>query len=132
MITTNTRSVSSAFPPSGCGEQEKTLTQASAPSLFKSRLHQMTQTTPTCLWNDSASNEELTSSITHGAVGATCNPVIVVGILKKEMALWRARIQALIQEMPMATEDQIAWKLVEEISAKGAALLEPIFDAHKG
>ncbi len=108
------------------------MTQASAPPLFKSRLHEMTQTTPTCLWNDSASIEELTSSITHGAVGATCNPVIVVGILKKEMALWRARIQALIQEMPMATEDQIGWKLVEEISVKGAALLEPIFDVHKG
>ena len=44
--------------------------------LFKSPLHQMTQTTPTCLWNDSASIDELTYSIEHGAVGATCNPVI--------------------------------------------------------
>ena len=58
--------------------------------------------------------------------------MIVLGVLKKEMRLWRDRIQALIQEMPEATEDQIVWKLVEEISAKGAALLEPIFDAHKG
>ena len=92
----------------------------------------MTQTTPTCLWNDSASIEELTYSIEHGAVGATCNPVIVLGVLKKEMPLWRGRIQALIQEMPAATEHEIAWKLVEEISARGAALLEPIFDAHRG
>ena len=52
---------------------------------YKSPLHKMTQTTPTCLWNDSASIEELTYSIEHGAVGATCNPVIVVGVLKKEM-----------------------------------------------
>jgi transaldolase len=92
----------------------------------------MTQTTPTCLWNDSASIEELTYSMEHGAVGATCNPVIVLGVLKKEMRLWRERIQALVREMPDATEDQIGWKLVEEISIKGAALLKPIFDAQKG
>ncbi|MGA7126522.1 MAG: hypothetical protein WBZ19_09475, partial [Chthoniobacterales bacterium] len=42
---------------------------------YKSPLYQMTQTTPTCLWNDSASIEELAYSIEHGAVGATCNPV---------------------------------------------------------
>jgi transaldolase len=92
----------------------------------------MTQTTPTCLWNDSASIEELTYAIENGAVGATCNPVIVLGVLKKEMAAWRPRIQALIEEMPTATEDQIGWKLVEEVSAKGAALLKPIFDAQGG
>jgi transaldolase len=92
----------------------------------------MTQTTPTCLWNDSASLEELTYSVAHGAVGATCNPVIVLGVLKQEMNLWRPRIQALIEEMPTATEDQIGWKLVREISTRGAKFLEPIFDTHKG
>ena len=39
---------------------------------FKSPLHEMTQTTPTCLWNDFAAFEELTYSLEHGAVGATC------------------------------------------------------------
>jgi transaldolase len=92
----------------------------------------MTQTTPTCLWNDSASLEELTYALEHGAVGATCNPVIVLGVLKKEMPLWRPRIQSLIEEMPTATEDQIGWKLVEEISATRAELLKPIFDAQHG
>src|SRR5579862_6384281 len=99
---------------------------------YKSPLYQMTQTTPTCLWNDSASIEELTYSIEHGAVGATCNPVIVLGVLKKEMPLWRDRIKALIEEMPVATEDQIGWKLVEEVSIKAASLLEPIFAAQRG
>ena len=47
---------------------------------FKSPLFQMTQTTPTCLWNDSAAIEELTYSIEHGAVGATCNPSIAVAV----------------------------------------------------
>ena len=53
----------------------------------------MTQTTPTCLWNDSASVDELKYSIEHGAVGATCNPVIVLGVLKKELPAWKTRIR---------------------------------------
>jgi transaldolase len=92
----------------------------------------MTQTTPTCLWNDSAAISELTYSIEHGAVGATCNPMIVLEVLSKEMHLWKDRIRGLIREMPTASEAQIGWKLVEEISAKGAALLKPIFDRDKG
>jgi transaldolase len=92
----------------------------------------MTKTTPTCLWNDSAALDELAYSIEHGAVGATCNPVIALSILKKQMPLWRSRIEELIREMPAATEDQIGWKVIEEISVKGAALLKPIFDAQGG
>jgi transaldolase len=99
---------------------------------YKSPLHEMTQTTPTCLWNDSAALEELKYSISHGAVGATCNPVIVLDVLKQEMPFWKDRILELIREMPHATEDQIAWALVEAISATRAALLKHIFDAQKG
>ena len=108
--------------------QIQTATSAS----YRSPLHEMTQTTATCLWNDSASIQELTYSIEHGAVGATCNPVIVLGVLKKEMAQWKDRIQSLIREWPKATEDEIAWQLVREISVKSAALLKPIFDAQQG
>ena len=99
---------------------------------YISPLHKMSRTTPTCLWNDSASIEELTYSIEHGAVGATCNPVIVLSVLAKEMPLWEGRIAQLIETMPCATEDDVAWRLVEEISAKGAALLMPIFEQHGG
>jgi transaldolase len=99
---------------------------------YKSPLHEMTQSMPTCLWNDSASIQELTYSIEHGATGATCNPVIVVGVLQKEMALWRERILALIKERLTATEDEIAWELVREVSVKAAALLRPIFEAQRG
>src|SRR5260370_20961557 len=99
---------------------------------YKSPLHEMTQSTPTCLWNDSASIQELTYSIEQGATGATCNPVIVLGVLQKEMSQWKERIQALIQERPTATEDELAWQLVREISVKSAALLRPIFDAQRG
>src|SRR3984893_9113200 len=99
---------------------------------YKSLLHQMTQTTPTCLWNDSASIDELTRSIADGAVGATCNPVIAVTVLKQEMATWRPRVESLLREMPTATEDQIAWKLVEELSVRAATLGEPILEEQGG
>src|ERR1700730_10706986 len=107
------------------------MTETTATS-YKSPLHKMTQTTSTTLWNDSASLEELSYSIDHGACGATCNPVIVVGVLKKEMARWVPRIRQLIEEMPRATEDQLGWQVVREISAESAAILKPIFDAHQG
>jgi transaldolase len=105
--------------------------QATASS-YKSPLHEMTQTTPTCLWNDSASLQELSYSIAHGAVGATCNPVIVLSVLKKEISTWKDRIRDLIQEHPTATEDEIAWQLVREISVQAASLLKPIFDEQRG
>jgi len=101
-------------------------------SAHRSPLHEMSQTTPTCLWNDSASVEELTYSMEHGAVGATCNPVIVLGVLKKEINAWKPRIQQLIHEMPAATEDEIAWQIVREISVKAARLLEPRFREQRG
>ena len=102
------------------------------PVAYKSPLHEMTQTTPTCLWNDSATLSELTYSIEHGAVGATCNPVIVLDALKKEAHLWNDRIRALAVEMPTATEEEIGWRLVEEISAKRSELLRPAFEQHQG
>jgi transaldolase len=108
------------------------MTQTIAPATYKSPLHEMTQTTPTCLWNDSASIEELTYSIEHGAVGATCNPVIVLGVLKKEMSHWKDRIRSLIDQRSTATEDQISWQLVREVSVKAAGLLRPVFEAHRG
>ena len=77
---------------------------------YKSPLHRMTQSTPTCLWNDSASMRELAYSIEHGAVGATCNPVIVLEVLKREIDDWKGLIRSLINERSNATEDEIAWQ----------------------
>jgi transaldolase len=99
---------------------------------YKSPLHKMTETTSTCLWNDSASVQELKYSIEHGAVGATCNPVIVLGVIKKELQVWKARISALAKEFPQATEDQIAWQLVRDVSIQAAKVLEPVFREHQG
>jgi transaldolase len=92
----------------------------------------MTQTTPTCLWNDSASHEELKYALEHGAVGATCNPVIALTVLRAEMSRWKPRITELVAEMATATEDQVGWRVIEEMSAGAARLLEPVFHAHGG
>lgn len=99
---------------------------------FKSPLHQTVTTTPTDYWNDSCSVEELTYAIENGAVGATTNPTIVLGVLKKEMHLWRERIGQIIRGNPAWTEEQIAWKLIEEMAVKGTELLAPVFEREKG
>src|SRR5947208_10608289 len=99
---------------------------------YKSPLHEMTQTTPTVLWNDSADIDELRYAIENGAVGATCNPVIALGILKKEIGIWKPRIQDLLRGQPGATEDQIGWELIEQLSVRAARLLEPAFAEHRG
>ena len=108
------------------------MTSAETIVTYRSPLHKMTQTTPTCLWNDSAAIDELTYAIEHGAVGATCNPVIAMAVLAGDTATWRPRTEALLRELPTATEDTIAWKLVEELSIRSAQLLEPIFETHGG
>jgi transaldolase len=99
---------------------------------YISKLHEISQTTPTVLWNDSCSIAELTGSISHGALGATCNPVIVSNVLSQEWELWKDRIPVIISENPTATEDDVAWKLIEEMSVKAAALLMPVFEREKG
>jgi transaldolase len=99
---------------------------------WKSPLHQMTQTTPTCLWNDSADLDELRYSIEHGAVGATCNPVIAHTVLQAHLRDWRPRIAALARELVDATEDEIAWTAVERLSIDAARLLVPAFERHHG
>lgn len=100
--------------------------------VYISKLHEISQTTQTVLWNDSCSIKELTSSISHGALGATCNPVIVSNVLIQEWDLWKDRIPEIISENPAATEDDIAWKLIEEMSVKAAAIMMPIFEKEKG
>src|SRR5271155_4660401 len=99
---------------------------------YRSPLHEMTQSTPTCLWNDSSSISELDYSMQHGAVGATCNPVIVVSGFKKEIAVWKERLLILIEEYPTATEDELAWHVVRQMSVKSAALLLPVFERQGG
>ena len=91
-----------------------------------------TAATATDYWNDSCSLDELSYAIDHGAVGATTNPTIVGEVLRKEMHLWRERIEEIILANPSWTEDQIAWQLIEEMAVRAAALLRPVFEREGG
>lgn len=95
-------------------------------------LYQTASTTATDYWNDSCSVEELTYAIERGAVGATTNPTIVGAVLKKEMHLWRERIAEIVAQNPAWTEDEITWRLIEEMATHGAALLLPVFEREGG
>lgn len=97
-------------------------------SVYKSPLHQMALTTPTDFWNDSCSVQELTEAIDNGAVGATTNPTIVYYVLKKEMHLWKDRLNQIIRENPTWSEVEITWKIYEELAVNGARLLYPVFE----
>lgn len=97
-----------------------------------SPLSEMTRTTPTCLWNDSADPGELAQSLTFGAVGATCNPVIALTVIKGDRARWLPRIAALAKSRPTASEDELGWMIVAELSVAAAGLLEPVFAGHRG
>ena len=83
-------------------------------------------------WNDSCSIQELNYAIANGAVGATSNPTIVLAVLKKELPAWRERINQIIESNPAWSEVEIAWKLIEEMGTKAAALLLPVFEREKG
>ena len=92
----------------------------------------MTQTTPTALWNDSSTLSELTTAIGWGAVGATCNPVIALAAIRSDLSRWQGRIAQIADERPTATESQIGWQVVEEVSIEAAKYLESAFDEHDG
>ncbi len=64
---------------------------------------------PTDYWNDSCPVEELAYAVARGAVGATTNPTIVLGVLKKEMHLWRERIRKMIAEYSSWSEMEEMW-----------------------
>ncbi|SDQ21910.1 transaldolase family protein [Quadrisphaera sp. DSM 44207] len=90
------------------------------------------ETTPTSLWNDSADLDELTQAISWGAVGATCNPVIALTVIKNHLDRWVPRIRELAEEHPTAGESELGWRVVEELSVEAAELLEPAFAEHGG
>ena len=99
---------------------------------YKSPLEEMTATTPTCLWNDSASTKELAYALANGAVGATCNPVIALSVVRQEIDRWAPRLAGLVEEHPTETEDEVGWRLVEEVSSEAARMLVPAFEQSKG
>ena len=93
-----------------------------------SPLLRMVQETPTQYWNDSCAVEELAYAVERGATGATSNPSIVLEVLKKDRAHWVPRVHALAAGNPTWTEVELTWAIIEEMAARGAAVLQPVFD----
>lgn len=96
-------------------------------TLTASPLQRMVSDYPTDYWNDSCAVEELRYAIANGATGATSNPTIAGEVLRKEWAFWHPRVLAIRAEQPTWTEFQIAWRLYEEMAARGATELYPVF-----
>src|SRR3954452_2838007 len=98
----------------------------------ESPLGQMVERTPTDYWNDSCAMAELEYALARGATGATSNPVIVGDVMEKERDRWVPRIRQLAAVNPAWSEVELTWALIEEMGQGGAALLQPVFDAHGG
>ncbi|MDN4640808.1 transaldolase family protein [Agreia sp. PsM10] len=88
--------------------------------------------TKTSLWNDSADIHELTQSISFGAVGATCNPVIALTTIQKNLDVWAPRIARLAVEHPTSGESELGWLAIEAMSIEAAELLLPAFHSSGG
>ncbi|HET9315741.1 MAG TPA: transaldolase family protein [Vicinamibacteria bacterium] len=78
-------------------------------------------------WNDSCAPNELAEAVERGAVGATSNPVIVFTAVKQDPATATALIDRLVADHPEEGEEEIAWRLIEELGRRAAALLESVY-----
>jgi transaldolase len=114
------------------GSATEAMGRSATVPLAGSPLGRTIATTATDIWNDSCAVDELEYAISYGAVGATANPTIVVDVWKAEPGYWRDRVRILANERPDATEADLAWTIVEEMSLRAAPLLRPAFDASGG
>lgn len=97
-----------------------------------SPLAAMVETTPTDYWNDSCAVAELAYAVERGATGATSNPTIVGEVMRKEREHWEPRVREIAAANPAWSEVEITWALIEEMGARGASVLAPVFEAHGG
>jgi transaldolase len=109
-----------------------TLAEMPAPPLADTPLGRTIATTATDIWNDSCAIDELEYAISFGAVGATANPTIVTDVWKADPTRWRGRVRELAAERPDASEVDLGWRIVDEMSERAAPLLLPAFEAFGG
>ncbi len=83
-------------------------------------------------WNDSCSARELQEAVAQGASGATSNPVIVCSVIKQDRAVWQPVLDDLIARHPEATEEDVAWMLIEQVGRGAAGILRPTYEATGG
>ncbi len=95
-------------------------------------LAKMVETTATDYWNDSCAVAELEYAVARGATGATSNPTIVGEVMKKEKDHWVPRVREVAAANPTWSEVEITWQIIEEMGQRGAAILQPVFEANGG
>jgi len=83
-------------------------------------------------WNDSCDLKELSHAVELGAVGATSNPVIVKTVVEQDAERWLPEIAKIARDNPSDIEDEIAWKLIEEIGRQASKILLPAFESSEG
>ena len=102
-------------------------------SMYKGKLHETAEKfSDTDIWIDSCGEEELDYALERGAVGATSNPLIVGAVIKNELPRWEPTIKDLIADMADATEEEIAWKLIDRVGAERAKWLMPVYQKFNG
>jgi transaldolase len=106
-----------------------TVKEPATSPLADSPLGRTVATTATDIWNDSCAVDELEYAISYGAVGATANPTIVADVWKADPGYWRGRVKELAAKRVDATETELAWAIVEEMSLRAAPLLLPAFES---
>lgn len=93
---------------------------------------QLTSRLGTDFWNDSCDLRELAEAREHGAVGATSNPVIVQQVVASARDTWLPVLDALVAEHTDASENDLAWALVEAVGRRAAAILAPVHEGSEG
>jgi transaldolase len=83
-------------------------------------------------WNDSGIPSELGEAVALGAVGGTSNPVIVSQAAKANPQLCLPILERLMRHHPHDTEDDLAWKMIQELGQASAKQLLPVYEATKG
>ncbi|HEY0966286.1 MAG TPA: transaldolase family protein [Opitutaceae bacterium] len=83
-------------------------------------------------WNDSGVPSELAEAVSFGAVGGTSNPVIVSQAVKSNPDLCNPVIDRLAREFPLASEDELAWRLIHTLARESASKLTPVYEASRG
>lgn len=100
---------------------------------FLGKLHESAVRFPqTAIWMDSCGEEELNYGLARSIGGATSNPNIIGAVVKEELAVWEPRIKSLVRDFPDATEDEITWKLIDEVGALRSRKLLSIFEETHG
>ena len=97
-----------------------------------SPLSRMVEQTPTDFWNDSCAVGELAYAVERGGTGATSNPVIVTEVMKKEKDHWVPRVREMAAANPTWSEVELSWAVIEEMGARGAGILAPVFEQEDG